>query len=160
MLDLKRRLKAVGDVLHAVIWDGVTLARSLELTVQLDGILRIGSVFPFTLQDFDMARSGGLGVWLKVVDGLLCRLLGFIYGDVVHRREEAIRGWRNWLREDPLVHSDMWLRPDLVPPAFFLQCDPLITPVVLGFWLIRARLMRNSEELGFPTFAALGRGRP
>ena len=30
---------------------------------------------------------------------------------VVHRRDEAIRGFR----EDPLVHPYKWLRPDLVP---------------------------------------------
>ena len=36
LLDFRRRFKAVGDVLHAVIRDGVTLARSLELTVQWD----------------------------------------------------------------------------------------------------------------------------
>ena len=45
LLDLRRRFKAVGDVLHAVIREGVTLARSLELTGQWDGILRIGPVF-------------------------------------------------------------------------------------------------------------------
>ena len=67
LLDLRRRLKAVGDVLHAAIRDGVTLARSLELTVQWDGILRIGPVFPITVQDFDMARSGGLGGSLQVL---------------------------------------------------------------------------------------------
>ena len=27
-----------------------------------------------------------------------------------------------------LVHPYKWLRPDLVPPALFLLCDPLITP--------------------------------
>ena len=45
LLDLRRRFKAVVDVLRAVIRDGVTLAQSLELTVQWDGILRIGPVF-------------------------------------------------------------------------------------------------------------------
>ena len=74
----------------------------------------------------------------------------------MHRREEAIRGWRNWLREDPLVHPCRWLRPDLVPPAPFFAS----LLVVLEFWLIRARLMRNSVKLGFPTFAVLGKGRP
>ena len=128
LLDLRCRFKAVRIVLHAVIRDGVTLARSLELTIQWNGILRIGPVFPLTMQDFAMARSGGLGVWLQVVEGLHRRLSDFIHGIVVHRREEAIRRGRSWLREDPLVHPYKWLRPDLVPPALFLQCDPLITP--------------------------------
>ena len=74
LLNLRRRFEAVRDVLHAVIRDGVTLARSLAM------------------QDFDMARSGGLGVWLQVDDGLHCRLSEFIHGVVVHRREEAILG--------------------------------------------------------------------
>ena len=52
LLDLRRRFKAVGDLLHAVIRGGVTLARSLELTVQWDGILRIGPVFPLTYARF------------------------------------------------------------------------------------------------------------
>ena len=106
-------------MLHAAIRDMVTLAQSLELTVQWDGILRIEPVFPLTVQDFDMARSGGLGVWLQVVEGLHRSLSEFIHGVVVHRREEAIRGWRNWLREDPFVYPYRWLRPDLVLPAPF-----------------------------------------
>ena len=110
-----------------MIRDGVTLAPSLDLTVQWDGILRIGPVYPLTVQDFDTARSGGLGVWLQIVEGLRRRLSDFIHGVVVQLREEAIRRWRNWLREDPLVNPCKWLCPDLVHPAPFLQCDPLIT---------------------------------
>ena len=89
---LRRMFKAVVDVLRAVIRDGVTLARSLELTVQWDGILLVGPVFPITKQYFDMSRNGGLGVWLQVVEGLHRGLSDFIHGAVVHRREEAIRG--------------------------------------------------------------------
>ena len=123
LLDLRHRFKAVGDVLHAMIRDGVTLARSLELTVQWDGIFRLGPVHPLTVRDFQMARSGGLGGWWRVVEGHHRRLSDFIPRVVVHRREEAFRRWRNWLREDPLVHPCWWLRRDLVPPALFLQCD-------------------------------------
>ena len=36
--------------------------------------------------------------------------------------------WRNWIREDPSVHPYKWLRPDLVPPAPFLQCKLHLTP--------------------------------
>ena len=111
-----------------MIRDGITLARSLELTVQWDGIIRIGPVHPLAVQDSDLARGGGLGEWRQVVEDLHLRLSDFIHRVVVHRREEATRRWRNWLREDPLIHPYRWLRPDLVPPAPSLQCDPLITP--------------------------------
>ena len=40
LLDLRRRLKAVMDVLDVLIRDGVSFARSVELAVQWDGILR------------------------------------------------------------------------------------------------------------------------
>ena len=53
------------------------------------------------MQDFDMARSGGLGVWLQVVEGLHRRLSDFIHRVVVHRREEALRVWRNWFEGSP-----------------------------------------------------------
>ena len=97
LLDLRRGFKAVGDVLDAMIRDGITLARSLELTVQWDGIIRIGPVHPLTVQDFDLARRGGLGEWRQVVEELYLWLSDFIHRVVVHRREEALRGWRNWL---------------------------------------------------------------
>ena len=31
-------------------------------------------------------------------------LSDFLHAVVVRRREVAIRGWRDWLREDPWVH--------------------------------------------------------
>ena len=44
-----------------------------------------------------------------------------------------------------------WLRPDLVPPAPFLQCKPHLTSCGSGV---------HSRRPGFPTFAALGKGIP
>ena len=58
-----------------------------------------------------------------------------------------------------LIHPYKWLRPDLVPPAPFLQCEPHLTPGGSGV-LADPGLMRNSERLGFPTFVVLGKGRP
>ena len=52
LFDLRRRIKAVMDVLDAMIRGGVSLARSVELTAQWDEILWIGSVNPVTLEDF------------------------------------------------------------------------------------------------------------
>ena len=100
LLDLWRRFKAVMNVLDAMIRDGISLARSVELTAQWDEILWVGPVNPLLgWRDFELARSGGLGKCRRVVGDLHCRLSGFIHRVVVHRRDEAIRGWRNWLRE-------------------------------------------------------------
>ena len=128
LLDMRRRFKAVMDVLSAMIRNGVSLARSVELTAQWDRILAIGPLHPVTIGDLDMVWGVGVGEFHRIVSDVHRRLSDFVHAVVVHRRDEAIRGWRNWLREDPLVHPYKWLRPDLVPPAPFLQCKPHLTP--------------------------------
>ena len=64
------------------------------------------------------------GAFFHAASDVHRRLSDFIHLVVVHRRDEAIRGWRHWIREDPSVHPYRWLRPDLVPLASFLQCEP------------------------------------
>ena len=49
LLDMRRRIKAVMDVLGAMIRDGVSLARCVELTCQWGRILAIGPLHPVTL---------------------------------------------------------------------------------------------------------------
>ena len=77
-----------------------------------------------------------MGEFRRVVGDLHCRLGDFVHRVVVHRLDEAIREWRNRLREDPLVHPmhpHKWSRPDLVPPSPFLQCKRNLTHGVPGF---------------------------
>ena len=68
------------------------------------------------------------GECICLVEDVQRRLSYFVQWVVVHRRDEVIRGWRTWLREDPLGHPKKWLRADLVPPAPFLRCDQRLTP--------------------------------
>ena len=89
------------------------------------------------------------------------RLCDFIHQIVVHRRDEAVRVWRNWIREDPLVHPYRWLRPDLVPPAPFLLCEPHRTPDGSGVLSDPNQIDAEFRKAyGFPAFAVLGKGRP
>ena len=158
LLEMRSRFKAVMDLLDAMIRYGVSLSRSVELTAQWDQILALGPMYPVTLDDLSVGRDLGIGAVFDVAAGVHRRLCDFINQVVVHRRDEAIRGWRNWIREDPLVHPYRWLRPDLLPPFFSVSLVSLL--MVQVFFLILIRLMHNSERLGFPTFAALGKGRP
>ena len=128
LLDMRRRFKVVMDLLDAMIRSGVSLSRSVELTAQWDQILALGPMFPVTLDDLSVDRGLGIGAFFDIASDVHGRLSNFIQQVVVHRRDAALRGWRNWIREDPLVHPYRWLRPDLVPPAPFLQCDPGLTP--------------------------------
>ena len=128
LLDMRRRFKAVMDLLDAMIRYGVSLSRSVELTTQWDQILALGPMYTVTLDDLSISRHLGIGAFFDIAAGVHRRLCDFIHQVVVHRRDEAVRGWRNWIRENPLVHPYRWLRPDLVPPAPFLQCEPHLTP--------------------------------
>ena len=51
LLDLRRRLKVVFDLLGGMIRDGFTLARSFELTDQWSCILSAGPLHPVTMED-------------------------------------------------------------------------------------------------------------
>ena len=105
----------------AMIRDGISLARSVELTAQ---ILRAGPVNPITLEDFQLAWSGVLGEFRRVAGDLHGRLSDFIQMVVVHRTDEAIRGWRSgYVRILLFIFSSgsglTWCHP-----APFLQCEP------------------------------------
>ena len=127
---MRRRFKAVMDILDAMIRYGVSLSRSVELTAQWDLILALGPMYPVSLDDLSAGCNLGLGVFFHVASDVHRRLGDFIHQVVVHRRDEAIVGWRKWIRDYPLVHPYRWLRPDLVPPAPFLQCKPVLADVV------------------------------
>ena len=114
----------------------VSLSRSLELTAQWDRILAAGPLYLVTIDDLSAVRGLGIGDFHRVHH----RLSEFIHAFVVHRRDEAVREWRNLIREDPMVHPYKWLRPDLVPPAPFLQCKPHLTPGGSGVLADPARI--------------------
>ena len=54
LLDMRRRFKAVMDVLDSMIRNGVSLSRSVELSAQWDRILDIGPLYPVTLDDLNV----------------------------------------------------------------------------------------------------------
>ena len=155
LLDMRRSFKAVIDVLDAMIRSGISLSRSVELTAQWDKILALGPLHPVTLDDLSFDRGMGVGVFLHVASGVHRRLCDFIHAVVVCRRDEAVRGWRYWIREDPLVHPYRWLRPDLVPPAPFLQCKPDLTPGGSGVLADPARIDEEFRKAWLPYFLSL-----
>ena len=92
LLDMRRRFKAVMDVLGAMIQYGVSLARSVELTAQWNRILSAGPLYPVTLGDLHAVEGLGIGDFHRVVSDVHHRLSDFIHAVVVHRWDEAIRG--------------------------------------------------------------------
>ena len=153
---MRRRFKVVMDVLDSMIRHGVTLARSVELTAERDKILSMWLLYPVTMDDIHVVEGSGLGDFHRVVGGVRHRLSDFIQGVVVHRRDEAVRVWSNWLREDPLVHPYKWLHPDLFLSAPFLQCKLHLTPGGSGVLADPARIDEEFRKAWLPYFCRSG----
>ena len=135
------------DALGAMIRYGVSLARSVGLTNQSERIPAVRPLYLVTLDDLNAVRGLGLGDFHQVVSDVHRRLSEFIHQVVVHRRDEAIREWRNWIREDlwcvPISGSGLIWFP-LLP---FFSVSLILRLVVLVCLLILLGLMRNSARL-------------
>ena len=92
LLDMRRRFRAFISVLDSVISHFVTLSRSVELTAQCGRILSLKPLYPIVLDDPRSVEGFGLGDFRRVVGYLHHRVSDFM----VCRRDEAIRGWRNY----------------------------------------------------------------
>ena len=57
------------------------------------------------LDDLSINRDVDIGAFFHAASDVHCRVSDFIHAIVVHQRDEAIRGWRNWIREDPFGAS-------------------------------------------------------
>ena len=124
LVDLRRRFRAVLDALVAFRRSGFSVSRGLELTRQWDAILASGPMGNVTAEALDRASRVSIADMEVLVAVLHLDLDRFQQAIVRSRRDKAVQGWRAWLLEDPLVRPYQWLRPDLVPPSPFLQCDP------------------------------------
>ena len=55
-----------------------------------------------------------------------------------------------------MIHPYKWLRPDLVPPAPFLQCEPHLTPGGSGVLADPARIDEEFRKAWLPYFCRSG----
>ena len=139
------------DTVAAIRRSGFTVTRGLELTRQWDAIVAAG---PSTVTADALERVTGLGLAEMEVSvaGLHFDLDKFLQAVVRHRKERAVQGSKAWVLEVPLVHPYRWLRPDLVPPSPFLQCDPGETPGGSGVIADPALIDAKFREAWMPYF--------
>ena len=55
-----------------------------------------------------------------------------------------------------MVHPYKWLRPDLIPPALFLLCEPHLTPGGSGVLADPARIDEEFRKAWLPYFCRSG----
>ena len=158
LVDLRTRLSAVLDVLVAVRRSGFSVSRGLELTRQWDAVVAAGPMGTVTADALDRASGLGLADMDVFVAALRLGLGGFLRAVFRGRKDRAVQGWKAWLLEDPVVHPYSWLRPDLVPPSPFLQCDPCETPGGSGVLADPALIDAKFREAWMPYFCRSGRG--
>ena len=85
LLDLRRRLRVVVDVLGNMIWVGLPwLALLSSLLSEL--ILRVGPVHPISAEDLLRVQGGVLSWFHEVARELHCNLSEFVHRVVVMRR--------------------------------------------------------------------------
>ena len=81
---------------------------------------------------------------------------GFISQVVSARRDAAIFSWKKWLHEDLSSRPYQWLRPDLVPPAPYLVCDPRHTPGGSGILVQPSVIDAQFRKAWMPFFRRAG----
>ena len=125
----RRRLSSVGDVLKGIRNRGVSSTRWQALVRRWAAVCGQGPTGPvLTLEpwkDWPPPDLHGFHDWVSSTMEVLDR---FITQVASARREAAVLAWKRWLHEDLSSRPDKWLRPDLVPPAPSLVCDPQLTP--------------------------------
>ena len=125
----RRRLSSVGDVLKGVRKNGFSTSRWQALVLRWASVRRQGPTGPvLTLEpwrDWLPPDLHGFYAWvfdtLKVLDRFISQV-------ATARRDAAVLSWKRWLHEDLSSRPYKYLRPDLVPPAPYLICDPKQTP--------------------------------
>ena len=140
-----------------MIRNGVSLSRSVELTVQWDCVLWVGLVPPISLDDLQSVRGVDIGDFFRVVGVMHSRLSDFVHRVVFHRRDEALRGVAELATGGSFfVHPYQWLRADFVLPAPFLQCEPRLTPGESGVLADPARIDEEFRKPWLPHFCRCG----
>ena len=86
VLDLRRKLKAILDLLDAIIRYGASLIRAVELSHLWDCVVRLGPLGSVSVEKYAAARTCGVGESRRLVAGLYDRVSTFIRGIVAHRR--------------------------------------------------------------------------
>ena len=126
VLLFRRRLKSVAGVPKGIRDKGFTQARWDALVGFWEAVCRHGPCGPISsLHPWDTWLHPDLHGFYRWVFDSIEVLNGFLRQVVVSRRDEGIRRWKGWLREDMSSRPYIWLRPDFVPPSpFFVVHDP------------------------------------
>ena len=88
----------------------------------------------------------------------LALLNEFVLKVVHHRQTARLQAWSNSIREDLTSHPYQWLRPEFVPPAPYLVCNPQDSPNRSEILVQRPFIDAHFRKAWMPYF--VGKGTP
>ena len=159
LLDLRRRFKAVLDVLSAMIRYGVSLSLSVELTAQWDRILAIGPLFPVTLGDLQSEVFVLVSFIVLLLMFIVVLVISFMQLLFIGGMRLFGGGGIGFVKILWFIFTSGFGLIWFLPHPFF-SASLILLLVVRVCYLLLIGLMRNSERPGFLIYAALGKGIP
>ena len=97
LLTVKKRLRSVASLLSAIVRDGYTLSRGLELDKQWSCVLSSGPIACLDWASLVRGPHRGVLEFQTGVGEAIDAITDFVKIVVASRRDFAIQGWRNWI---------------------------------------------------------------
>ena len=156
LLDLRRRLHAVMDVLDGIIRHGGSVARSVELLLQCDRVLHLGPLAPVTLDDYfccwELVWVSLVGWWVIFIVG--CRISFFGLLCILGMLQSRLGGVgsRKILLFNPISRSALtWC-----PLLHFSSASHVLTPGGSGVLADPVRIDEEFRNVWLPYFCLSG----
>ena len=129
VLRFRRSFVSVCNVLKGIRKHGFTEARVSALEQRWSAVVRLGPTGPIpSFEPWTSWIPPDLHGFYKWAMDALALLNEFILQVVRHRHSSRSISWANWIREDLASRPYQWLRPEFVPPAPYLVCEPRESP--------------------------------
>ena len=157
VLRFRRSFVSVCNVLKGIRKHGFTDARVSALEQRWRAVVRLGPTGPITsFEPWTSWIPPDLHGFYQWVMDALALLNDFILQVVRLRHSSRSISWANWIREDLASRPYQWLRPEFVPPAPYLVCEPRESPNGSGILVQPALIDAHFRKAWMPYFRREG----
>ena len=145
-----RRFVSVCYVLKGIKVHGFSETRVIALWHRFCAVVRMGPTGPVTsFEPWTHWIPPDLHGFCKWAVDTLALLNEFVLKVVHHRQTARLQAWSNWIREDLTSHR---LRPEFVPLAPYLVCNPQDSPTGSGILVQPALIDAHFRKAWMPYF--------
>ena len=157
VLRFRRSFVSVCNVFKSIKHHGFSEARVAALEHRWRAVVRLGPTGPVTsFEPWTSWIPPDLHGFYKWAMDTLALLNEFVLRVVRHRQTSRSIAWSNWIREDLTSRPYKWLRPEFVPPAPYLVCNPQDSPNGSGILVQPALIDAHFRKAWMPYFRREG----